>query len=97
MTTIAVFVLLVCLLVADVKGQQQGSQGRCLCADKGVDVVPRKMIEKVDIFNLSPSCEKQEIIVTLNSKRKCLNPESKFTQNLIRWILEKRAQQGSSR
>uniref|UniRef100_A0A672SW02 C-X-C motif chemokine 10-like n=2 Tax=Sinocyclocheilus grahami TaxID=75366 RepID=A0A672SW02_SINGR len=89
MTTTAVFVFLSCLLAMEVQGQKF-SKGRCICADKGVNVVLLKNIEKVEIIPPSPSCGKQEIIVNLKStERKCLNPESKFTQNLIKRALEK--------
>ncbi|RXN34135.1 C-X-C motif chemokine 11-like protein [Labeo rohita] len=74
----------------EVEGQNKFHKGRCLCADKGVDVVLPKNIEKFEIIPPSPSCGKQEIIVTLKStERKCLNPESKFTQNFIKRALEK--------
>ncbi|KAK9974476.1 hypothetical protein ABG768_022569 [Culter alburnus] len=90
MKTAAVIVFLVCLLATEVQGQNQIHKGRCFCADKGVDVVLRKNIEKFEIIPSSPSCGKQEIIVTLKSaERKCLNPESKFTQNLIKRAVEK--------
>ncbi|XP_055056015.2 C-X-C motif chemokine 11-6-like [Misgurnus anguillicaudatus] len=95
MKTVAVFAFLVCLLAAEVKGQQSFT-GRCLCADKGVNAVSRQLIKKVEIFYPSPSCGKQEVIVTLiNAKRKCLNPESNFTQHVIKMVLEKRGPVGN--
>ncbi|CAM4539662.1 unnamed protein product [Leuciscus chuanchicus] len=97
MKTAAVIVFLVCLLAPEVHGQNKIHKGRCFCAGKGVDVVLRKNIEKFEIMPPGPSCGKQEIIVTLKSaERKCLNPESKFTQNLIRRVLEKMAQQSET-
>uniref|UniRef100_A0A673KUV7 C-X-C motif chemokine 10-like n=2 Tax=Sinocyclocheilus rhinocerous TaxID=307959 RepID=A0A673KUV7_9TELE len=95
MKTTAVFVFLSCLLATEVQGDTiflliKFSKGRCFCADKGVNVILLKNIEKVEIIPPSPSCGKQEIIVNLKStERKCLNPESKFTQNLIKRALEK--------
>ncbi|KAK2911801.1 hypothetical protein QQF64_027650 [Cirrhinus molitorella] len=78
----------------EVQGQNKFHKGRCFCADKGVDVVSPKNIEKLEIIPPSPSCGKQEIIVTLKStERKCMNPESRFTQYLIKRALEKMAQQ----
>uniref|UniRef100_A0A8C1S8B1 Chemokine (C-X-C motif) ligand 11, duplicate 5 n=1 Tax=Cyprinus carpio TaxID=7962 RepID=A0A8C1S8B1_CYPCA len=94
MKTAAVFVFLACLLATEVQGQNKFHKGRCFCADKGVDVVLLKNVEKFEIIPPSPSCGKQEIIVTLKSaERKCMNPESKFTQNLIKRALEKIAHQ----
>ncbi|XP_050966795.1 C-X-C motif chemokine 11-6-like isoform X2 [Labeo rohita] len=95
MKTAAVFVFLACILAMEVEGQNKFHKGRCLCADKGVDVVLPKNIEKFEIIPPSPSCGKQEIIVTLKNGagRKCMNPESKFTKNVIIKALEKRTQQ----
>ncbi|XP_016416691.1 C-X-C motif chemokine 11-like [Sinocyclocheilus rhinocerous] len=95
MKTIAAFVLLACLIAVGVKGQDRSSKGRCFCADKAANMVLVKNIEKVEIIPPSPSCRKHEIIVTLKNGagRKCMNPESKFTQNVIINALEKRSQQ----
>ncbi|KAI7812949.1 putative C-X-C motif chemokine 11-like [Triplophysa rosa] len=90
MRTVTAFVLLACLIAIGVNGQDR-SRGRCLCADIGVNIVLRKNIEKVEIIPPSASCERQEIIVTLKNSagQKCLNPESKFTKNIILRTLEK--------
>ncbi|XP_073697495.1 C-X-C motif chemokine 11-6-like [Garra rufa] len=95
MKTIAAFLLLACLIAVGVKGQNRSSKGRCFCADKGANMVLVKNIEKVEIIPPSLSCRKHEIIVTLKNGagRKCMNPESKFTQNVIIRALEKRSQQ----
>uniref|UniRef100_A0A673LT97 C-X-C motif chemokine 11-like n=1 Tax=Sinocyclocheilus rhinocerous TaxID=307959 RepID=A0A673LT97_9TELE len=92
MKTIAAFVLLACLIAVGVKGQDRSSKGRCFCADKGANMVLVRNIEKVEIIPPSPSCRKHEIIVTLKNGagRKCMNPESKFTQNVIIKAIEKR-------
>uniref|UniRef100_A0A4W4DQR3 Chemokine interleukin-8-like domain-containing protein n=1 Tax=Electrophorus electricus TaxID=8005 RepID=A0A4W4DQR3_ELEEL len=85
MKTIATFIL-ICLLVADIKGQARHTRGRCLCGDSGLKVIRVNRVEKVEILSPSPSCDKQEIIVTLKDtmEQKCLNPESGFVQNLIK-------------
>ncbi|KAG1937291.1 C-X-C motif chemokine 11-6-like [Pimephales promelas] len=95
MKTIAAFILLACLIAVGVKGQDRSSKGRCFCADKGANMVLVKNIEKVEIIPPSPSCHKREIIVTLKNGagKKCLNPESKFTKNVILKALDKRSQQ----
>ncbi|XP_056601092.1 C-X-C motif chemokine 11-6-like [Triplophysa dalaica] len=94
MRTVAAFVLLACLVALGVNGQDR-SRGRCLCGDTGVNIVLRKNIEKVEIIPPSASCKRQEIIVTLKNRagRKCLNPESKFTKNIILKALEKQGKQ----
>ncbi|KAK2911802.1 hypothetical protein QQF64_027651 [Cirrhinus molitorella] len=95
MKTIAAFALLACLIAVGVKGQDRSSRGRCLCVDKGANMVLVKNIAKVEIIPPSPSCRRHEIIVTLKNGagRKCMNPESKFTQNVIIKALERRSQQ----
>ncbi|XP_065123111.2 C-X-C motif chemokine 11-6-like [Paramisgurnus dabryanus] len=94
MKTVAALVFLACLMAVGVNGQDRSSKGRCFCADKGVNMVLVKNIEKVEIIPPSPSCAKQEIIVTLKNGAglKCMNPESKFTKNILK-SLEKRSQQ----
>uniref|UniRef100_A0A8C1CNH2 Chemokine interleukin-8-like domain-containing protein n=1 Tax=Cyprinus carpio carpio TaxID=630221 RepID=A0A8C1CNH2_CYPCA len=78
--------------VISLPGQDRSSKGRCLCADKGANMVLVRNIEKVEIIPPSPSCSQHEIIVTLKNGagRKCMNPESKFTQNVIIKAIEKR-------
>ncbi|XP_043096537.1 C-X-C motif chemokine 11-6-like [Puntigrus tetrazona] len=98
MKTISACVLLVCLIAVGVKGQDRSSRGRCFCVDKGANMVLVKNIEKVEIIPPSPSCQQHEIIVTLKNGagRKCMNPESKFTQNVIIKAIEKMKQQTHS-
>uniref|UniRef100_A0A4W4DS12 Chemokine interleukin-8-like domain-containing protein n=1 Tax=Electrophorus electricus TaxID=8005 RepID=A0A4W4DS12_ELEEL len=86
MKTIATFIL-ICLLVA------RHTRGRCLCGDSGLKVIRVNRVEKVEILSPSPSCDKQEIIVTLKDtmEQKCLNPESGFVQNLIKKMQKRNA------
>ncbi|XP_016089942.1 C-X-C motif chemokine 10-like [Sinocyclocheilus grahami] len=93
MKIITAVVILGCLLVVEVEGQARVPKGRCFCADKGVNMVPPKLIEKVEIIPPSPSCKTQEIVVTLknSTEQKCLNPESKFMQKYIMKAIEKRS------
>ncbi|KAL7839591.1 hypothetical protein SRHO_G00262490 [Serrasalmus rhombeus] len=83
---------LICLLVVDVRGQARDPRGRCLCADGGLKMLRLNRVEKLDILPASPSCGKQEIIATLKdgAGKKCLNPESKFIQELIKKMMESR-------
>uniref|UniRef100_A0A672MS55 Chemokine interleukin-8-like domain-containing protein n=1 Tax=Sinocyclocheilus grahami TaxID=75366 RepID=A0A672MS55_SINGR len=64
------FIVLVCLLVVEVKGD------RCICADKGVNKVSRKAIEKVEI-------------ILPRAGQKCLNPGSRFTKKYILTAIQK--------
>uniref|UniRef100_A0A671L440 Chemokine (C-X-C motif) ligand 11, duplicate 8 n=1 Tax=Sinocyclocheilus anshuiensis TaxID=1608454 RepID=A0A671L440_9TELE len=80
----ATFIVLVCLLVVEVKGHSLEVKGRCICADKGVNKVSRKAIEKVEIILPSPSCKRLEIVVTMRGAgQKRLNPGSRFTKKYI--------------
>ncbi|KAL1274840.1 hypothetical protein QQF64_027654 [Cirrhinus molitorella] len=93
MKIITAVVILGCLLVVEVNGQARVSKSRCFCADKGVKMVPPKLIEKVVIIPPSPSCKTPEIVVTLknSTEQKCLNPESKFTKKYIMKAVAKRS------
>ncbi|XP_056314195.1 C-X-C motif chemokine 11-6-like [Danio aesculapii] len=95
MKTLAAFLLLACLIAGEVNGQDRSSRARCFCVDKGLNMVLMKNLEKVEIFPPSPSCNKHEIVVTLKNGagQKCLNPESKFTQNVVLKAIGKRMQQ----
>ncbi|XP_039505905.1 C-X-C motif chemokine 11-6-like [Pimephales promelas] len=94
MKTFTAMIVLGCLL-AEVKSQASAPKGRCFCADKGVNMVSPKLIEKVEIIPPSPSCKNHEIVVTLKNgkEQKCLKPESKFTQKYIMRALKKRSLQ----
>ncbi|XP_056312958.1 C-X-C motif chemokine 11-6 [Danio aesculapii] len=95
MKTFAAVALLSCLLAIKVEGQARAPSIRCLCAHKGVNMVPPKLIEKVDIIPPTPSCGNLEIVVTLKNgaEPKCLSPDSKFTQKHLIKALEKRTLQ----
>uniref|UniRef100_A0AAY4CDQ6 Chemokine interleukin-8-like domain-containing protein n=1 Tax=Denticeps clupeoides TaxID=299321 RepID=A0AAY4CDQ6_9TELE len=71
---------------------QHGVKGRCLCLDTGVKIIHRGQIEKVELTPASPSCANVEMIVTLKdgAGRKCVNPESKFAQNMMKRLMMKR-------
>ncbi|XP_028852539.1 C-X-C motif chemokine 11-1-like [Denticeps clupeoides] len=77
-------------LLVEVSGQH-GVKGRCLCLDTGVKIIHRGQIEKVELTPASPSCANVEMIVTLKdgAGRKCVNPESKFAQNMMKRLMMK--------
>uniref|UniRef100_A0A8C9SBD7 C-X-C motif chemokine n=1 Tax=Scleropages formosus TaxID=113540 RepID=A0A8C9SBD7_SCLFO len=82
----AVVLLLTCMLLAYVKGVAIAPKGRCLCMDGGVNFIPHRNIANINIYHPSSACNHMEIIVTLKdvAEKKCLNPESRFAQNLIK-------------
>ncbi|KPP70950.1 hypothetical protein Z043_110182 [Scleropages formosus] len=54
--------------------------------DGGVNFIPHRNIANINIYHPSSACNHMEIIVTLKdvAEKKCLNPESRFAQNLIK-------------
>ncbi|XP_062873895.1 C-X-C motif chemokine 11-6-like [Trichomycterus rosablanca] len=87
-----VLVLTACIFIIHVQGQAKTSVQRCLCQGGMSNRVLLKRIDKVEIYPASPSCNKVEIIVTMknDARKKCLNPESKSAQNIIKKSIEKR-------
>uniref|UniRef100_A0A8C2B6L8 Chemokine (C-X-C motif) ligand 11, duplicate 1 n=1 Tax=Cyprinus carpio TaxID=7962 RepID=A0A8C2B6L8_CYPCA len=63
----------------------------CLCHGAGLNMVKPKLIEKIEIHPISPSCKNLEVVVTLknNKGRRCLNTESLFTKFIIDRIAKK--------
>ncbi|KAK3538772.1 hypothetical protein QTP86_015900 [Hemibagrus guttatus] len=92
MKSAAVFVVFACLLILHVEGQASVSVRRCLCQGPVANAVRLQRVEKIEMFPVSASCENVEIIVTLKNGagKKCLNPESEFTQKYIKAALEKK-------
>ncbi|XP_062873894.1 C-X-C motif chemokine 11-6-like [Trichomycterus rosablanca] len=94
MKSAVVFGVIVCvgLLIVHVQGQARTSVSRCLCRGFGLNHVRLQLIDKVEIYPASPSCDKVEVIVVMkNGKvKKCLNPESKSAKNYIKKALQKR-------
>ncbi|KAL4617477.1 C-X-C motif chemokine 11-1-like [Arapaima gigas] len=74
------------MLFIPMKGVVIAPRERCLCVDGGVNFIPRKTIQKIDIHFPGPACKYTEIIVTLKGEgeQKCLNSETSFAKNLIK-------------
>ncbi|TRY87320.1 hypothetical protein DNTS_034016 [Danionella cerebrum] len=68
------------------EGQPLTGRQRCLCQNNGVKMLNQTLIEKIEIFQRSPSCGRVEIIVTLKNKagKRCLNSKSKLTHRILR-------------
>uniref|UniRef100_A0A673KRU7 C-X-C motif chemokine 11-like n=1 Tax=Sinocyclocheilus rhinocerous TaxID=307959 RepID=A0A673KRU7_9TELE len=86
MKTVAALLVFVSLAIVPGIGIQ-----RCLCHGAGLKMVRPKLIEKVEIHPISPSCGHLEVVVTLKNGegRRCLNTESLFTKNIIERIAKK--------
>ncbi|XP_039505906.1 C-X-C motif chemokine 11-1 [Pimephales promelas] len=91
MKTVAALLVFISLAFVAIEGQRAPGIQRCLCRGPGVKIVNPKLIEKVEIHPASPSCGHLEVVVLLKNgaRRRCLNPESVFTQNIIRMIANK--------
>ncbi|XP_028661842.1 C-X-C motif chemokine 11-1-like [Erpetoichthys calabaricus] len=78
------FLFLAFLLHPTTEGSPLPTRVRCSCIGSGVDFVPPARIEKIEIFPSSAVCSQLEIIVTLkDTTQRCMNPKSRFTQNII--------------
>ncbi|XP_067264347.1 C-X-C motif chemokine 11-1-like [Chanodichthys erythropterus] len=93
MKTVAALLIFVSLAIAVIEGNIQPGFGlqKCLCRGAGAKMVKPKLIEKVEIHPVSPSCGHLEVVVTLKNGagQRCLNPESLFTKNIIERIENK--------
>ncbi|XP_043096539.1 C-X-C motif chemokine 11-1 [Puntigrus tetrazona] len=91
MKTVAALFALVILAIVAVEGKPGIGIQRCLCLGAGLKMVRPKLIEKVEIHPVSPSCGHLEVVVTLKNGggKRCLNTESLFTKNIIDMIEKK--------
>ncbi|XP_016332322.1 C-X-C motif chemokine 11-like [Sinocyclocheilus anshuiensis] len=91
MKTVAALLVFVSLAIVAIEGKPGIGIQRCLCHGAGLKMVRPKLIEKVEIHPISPSCGHLEVVVTLKNGegRRCLNTESLFTKNIIERIAKK--------
>ncbi|XP_016380882.1 C-X-C motif chemokine 10-like [Sinocyclocheilus rhinocerous] len=91
MKTVATLLVFVSLAIVAIEGKPGIGIQRCLCRGAGLKIVRPKLIEKVEIHPISPTCGHLEVVVTLKNGvgRRCLNPESLFTKNIIERIAKK--------
>ncbi|KAM4709675.1 C-X-C motif chemokine 10-like [Discoglossus pictus] len=80
-------VLIMCVLIISatlIQGLSLPRADRCLCRKllKNINV---KAIAKLEVFPISSTCEKVEIVATMkgSKKTKCLNPKAKVIKTLI--------------
>ncbi|XP_042580371.1 C-X-C motif chemokine 11-1-like isoform X2 [Cyprinus carpio] len=91
MKTVAALLVFVSLAIVAIEGGPGIGIQRCLCHGDGLNRVKPKLIEKIEIHPISPSCKNLEVVVTLknNEGRRCLNTESLFTKFIIDRIAKK--------
>ncbi|CAH2301490.1 C-X-C motif chemokine 10-like [Pelobates cultripes] len=67
-----------------------GSQ-RCRCNGRGANAVIVKSMARLEIFPISASCDKLDIIATMKSGTQiCLNPYSKMVKAMIANVTKKK-------
>ncbi|XP_054846353.1 C-X-C motif chemokine 10-like [Eublepharis macularius] len=96
------FVVFLCtavLLGTGIQGILTSGRGRCICPSPGSNFIPRKPLEKVEVYAVSASCDRVEIIVTLKQtgEQQCLNPGSKVVQAMLARIAQSRASGNTGR
>ncbi|KAL4007014.1 semaphorin 7 [Sarotherodon galilaeus] len=61
---------------------------RCVKTSKSVRIA---LIAQIKVHEPRPHCNKREVIVTLkNGREQCLDPESKFTKELLKKLNQKK-------
>nr|XP_056711899.1 C-X-C motif chemokine 10-like [Euleptes europaea] len=98
-TVFALFLCVAALLGSGIQGILTSGKGRCLCPSAGSNFVPRKPLEKVEMYTANASCDRAEIIVTLKTsgERQCLNPDSRAVQAMLARIAQNRASGNAGR
>ncbi|KAK2911800.1 hypothetical protein QQF64_027649 [Cirrhinus molitorella] len=91
MKTVAALLVFISLAIVATEGKPGIGFQRCLCRGAGLKMVNPKLIQKVEIHPISPSCGYVEVVVTLKNGKgqRCLNPESMFTKHIIDRIEKK--------
>ncbi|XP_056659270.1 C-X-C motif chemokine 10-like [Monodelphis domestica] len=99
-STILRTIFLLCwilIILPRVQGSPLLRNIRCRCI-KSYDAVPNvKVLQKLEVIPQSSSCSHTEIIATIKrtQEQRCLNPDSKQIQNLIKLINNKRSTETS--
>nr|XP_020844111.1 C-X-C motif chemokine 10 [Phascolarctos cinereus] len=93
--------LLLCwlfIILPRVQGSPLKRNIRCRCI-KSHDVIPNvKSLQKLEVIPESSSCPHTEIIATVKrtQEQRCLNPNSKQIQDLLKLINKKRSKETSN-
>ncbi|KAL2079209.1 hypothetical protein ACEWY4_024953 [Coilia grayii] len=72
----------------------KGYNSHCLCLDFESRVIPQESLRSVEILPRGTHCKSTEVIARLVSGQKiCLNPSVAWVRKLVRYMMEKEAQQ----
>uniref|UniRef100_A0A3B3B953 Chemokine interleukin-8-like domain-containing protein n=1 Tax=Oryzias melastigma TaxID=30732 RepID=A0A3B3B953_ORYME len=86
----AVFIaLLSCLLVLCARGQPAGPARQCRCSNGFMNVPRSFSIQSIkdtpQVTEPHTFCPRTEIIITLENKQKCVDPESRLGKRILKW------------
>ncbi|GCB79908.1 interleukin-8-like [Scyliorhinus torazame] len=84
-------IIALCLVFADAVPRLP-TQRRCRCINQAEELQPSMGITNVNIFFKQGLCPNIEIIVNLQNRRICLNPDSKVGKKIIA-LMRKRMNQ----
>ncbi|XP_010618169.1 C-X-C motif chemokine 10 [Fukomys damarensis] len=92
MNHIILIFCLIFLTLSGIQGIPLSRIVRCTCIESSQSVNPR-FLEKLEIIPASQSCPHVEIIATMkkNREKRCLNPESKAIQNLLKAVRKEKS------
>ncbi|XP_012678188.1 C-X-C motif chemokine 19 [Clupea harengus] len=72
----------------------RGYNSHCLCLGFESRVIPQERLRSVEILPRGPHCKSAEIVAHLVTGEKiCLNPRAVWVRKLVRYMMEKEAQQ----
>ncbi|KAK2837765.1 hypothetical protein Q5P01_014977 [Channa striata] len=75
---------LTCLLVLSSQGQIGGRSNKCKCYNYVARVNPKLIKTEPVVHPPSIFCQKTEIIITIENKEKCVNPQSPLGQLILK-------------
>ncbi|RVE68816.1 hypothetical protein OJAV_G00095780 [Oryzias javanicus] len=82
----AVFIaLLSFLLVLCARGQPAGPARQCRCSSGFMILSIKSIKDTPQVTEPHTFCPRTEIIITLNNKKKCVDPESRLGKRILKW------------
>ncbi|XP_049433627.1 C-X-C motif chemokine 13 [Epinephelus fuscoguttatus] len=79
--------LTLCCCMASLHARQAG---RCQCARAISDVIPVRVIKKIEVFPITGYCRRIEVVITRkNNTRVCVDPNAEWVNNLLKRLQSK--------
>ncbi|XP_049906852.1 C-X-C motif chemokine 13 [Epinephelus moara] len=90
MTTKPLLLLVALTLCCCIASLQARQAGRCQCAGTTSNVVPVRIIKKIEVFPITGYCRRIEVVVTRkNDSRVCVKPNAEWVNNLLKRLQSK--------